>query len=72
MLQAAFVVEGLVLDELPVVAEEEKAPEVRPLDERPAAARAEEDADVELAALCGGGRIQLQMLLYITQITFLM
>ena len=70
MLQAAFVVEGLVLDELPVVAEEEKAPGVRPLDERPAAA--EEDVDVELAAPCGGGRIHLQMLLYVTQTIFLM
>ena len=37
------------------MAEEEKASEVRPLDERPAAARAEEDADVELAALCVEG-----------------
>ena len=55
MLQAAFVEEGLVLDELQVMAEEEKASEVRPLDERPAAARAEEDADVELAALCVEG-----------------
>ena len=70
MLQAAFVVEGLVLDELPVVAEEEKAPEVRPLDERPAVA--EEDVGVELAAPCGGGRIHLQMLLYVTQTIFLM
>jgi len=52
------------------VAEEEKAPEVRPLDERPAVA--EEDVGVELAAPCGGGRIHLQMLLYVTQTIFLM
>ena len=49
MLQAAFEVEGLVLDELPVVAEEDKAPEVCTLDERPAVD--EEDPDIELAAL---------------------
>ena len=49
VLQAAVEVEGLVLDELPVVAEEEKAPEVLPLDERPAAE--EEDPDIELAVL---------------------
>lgn len=63
VLRAAFEVEGLLLEELPVVAEGYKAPGVRSLDEQPAAAEEdlgieleqpaaeEEDPDIELAVL---------------------